>query len=548
MSFENTILSAERLLPRTKSTGGKATALSLLDATTANFALTNAIWLFEPLNHANINGTLTNHLRQSFWVALDAYPQWCGCLKSVTTVDGTVGDEAKHFPPHARRFGRAYVHYGVSEDPGVEFITAQSSATLDTLYKVSRPADEPLWDREKSPLKDFAPATAVVGSLDANEPDEHGFRKPLMAVQITELACGGVVLAAKSTHPLADISALVQFVKDWAKISRATLSGEPEPTLRPVFDPGRLDSLAAGGINADEPDKALIQQAEALPLHRYDWWAPAPNAPFTVKPPDVFQGEDLAPAGKAMPWSEWDINAPVSSYIVHLSRGQVDSIWNEATKRGSCKISRHDAVLAHLWSCIMRARNFQEDHDPVHCDLVYGLRPVFQLGERFMGSPIIMVNVEMPGAELTAVPAATNIDEAGSLQKIAQRVRETISKVGQPADLSAHLHSVAYEKSPQRIWQAFLGRRHILVTTWARAGIYDIDFGLGSSIRYADGIVPDMDGCVLIKEAPPTTKTSSAPGSPGPSSWTDNGVDITIHIGKEDMERLLKDPLLLPRA
>ncbi|KAL6862459.1 hypothetical protein ACO1O0_002692 [Amphichorda felina] len=547
MPVENTILATERLLPRTKSVGEKATALSLLDATTANFALTNAIWLFEPPNPETFNGTLTDHFRQSLRVALDAYPQWCGRLKSVTTVDGTVGDEAKHFPPHARRFGRVYVHYGISDEPGVEFITAKSSATLDTLYKVSRPADEPLWDREQSDLKEFVPSTAVVGSLDSNEPNEQGLRKPLMAVQVTELACGGVVLAAKSTHPLADISALVQFIKDWAKVSRATLSGDPEPTLRPVFDPGRLDSLAAGDINAEQPDEALIQQAEGLPLHRYDWWAPAPDAP-SVNPPNVFQGNDLAPAGKSMPWSEWDVRAPVSSYIVHLSRDQVESIWNKTTKGGSYKISRHDVVLGHIWSCIMRARNFQEDYGPVHCDLVYGLRPVFQLGEDFMGTPMIMLNVEMPGADLTVVPAAAGKDEAVSLQKIAQRVRETISKVGQPANLAAHLHSVAYEKSPQRIWQAFLGRRHILVTTWARAGIYDIDFGLGSNIRYADGIVPNMDGCVLIKEAPPTTKISSASGSTVPSSWTDNGVDITIHIGKEDMERLLKDPLLLPRV
>ena len=81
------------------------------------------------------------------------------------------------------------------------------------------------------------------------------------------------------------------------------------------------------------------------------------------------------------------------------------------------------------------------------------------------------------------------------------------------------------------------------MTTWARAGIYDVDFGLGSRIRYADGIVPNLDGCVLIKDAPPP------PGqflSGSRLSWTRSGVDISVHICTEDMERLLKDPLLLP--
>jgi hypothetical protein len=82
------------------------------------------------------------------------------------------------------------------------------------------------------------------------------------------------------------------------------------------------------------------------------------------------------------------------------------------------------------------------------------------------------------------------------------------------------------------------------VTTWARAGIYDVDFGLGSRIRYADGVVPNFDGNILIKEAPPSSGEILSGSRP---SWTDSGVDISVHICAEDMERLLKDPLLLPR-
>jgi hypothetical protein len=149
----------------------------------------------------------------------------------------------------------------------------------------------------------------------------------------------------------------------------------------------------------------------------------------------------------------------------------------------------------------------------------------------------MMLNIEI---------AASHVASGRALGQIAHRIRETVSTVNNSQRLAAHLHSVAYEKSPQRIWQAFLGQRHILVTTWARAGIYDIDFGLGSRIRYADGVVPCVDGCILIIDGPPTEP--APPSSTAARGWTDNGVDITLPLRCEDMERLLQDPLLLPQA
>jgi hypothetical protein len=45
-----------------------------------------------------------------------------------------------------------------------------------------------------------------------------------------------------------------------------------------------------------------------------------------------------------------------------------------------------------------------------------------------------------------------------------------------------------------------------------------------------------MNGNILIKEAP----------GPLGKYWTDNGVDVSIHITTEDMGRLIKDTLLFP--
>jgi hypothetical protein len=536
------VTTTERVFPQKSRQHEHVVPLSLLDATTSNFALTNAIWLFEPLDERNVANVAVN-LRQTLSIALTSYPQWAGQLKSITVVDdASVPAEVKEFPAHARRFGRVHAHFGASADVGVEFVSATSSATTDSLYQTERVKTQPLWNRKDDNLGRFVPVVDIAHALQSNEPDAAtGLRKPIMAIQCTTLSDGGFVLAAKMAHPFADITCLIRFVKDWARVSSAVIEGLTcAPVLTPVFEPARLDNLAAGDINADEPDAAIISRTERLPLHRYDWWA-APG-----KPPMSFldAAKVVSPTGKPMPWAEWDSNAPVSDYTIHLNTMQVDFLFSEATKGtdgNGPRISRHDAVLAHIWSCIVRARQLGKDDGPVHCDLVLGLRSAFDLGEDFLGSPIIMMNIELPGSE---VGCEQTSNATSAMVAITRKIRHTISTVSDPANLADHLHSVAYEKSPQRIWQAFLGRRHILVTTWARAGIYDVDFGLGSRIRYTDGIVPNLDGCVLIKEAPPPSGQFL---SGSRLSWTGSGVDISVHICTEDMERLLKDPLLLPR-
>ncbi|KAK7408675.1 hypothetical protein QQX98_009143 [Neonectria punicea] len=262
------ITTYDRLLPKAKPVSEQVTALSLLDATAANFALVNAVWLFErPDNSHGEDFNLVAHLYQSLRAALNAYPHWCGLLKSITTADGTVSDEARHLPPHAQRYGRVYVHYGTACDPGVEFIVAKSSTTLDALYPVSRTVDQPLWNRQTVPFNGFVPPTIIANALEPNEPNEAGICKPLIAIQITETACGGFILAAKMAHPLADISSLVGFVKTWAGISYSTLAEESTPALTHLFDPACLDAFAGGDINAEKPDEVLLQQVKSLPLH-----------------------------------------------------------------------------------------------------------------------------------------------------------------------------------------------------------------------------------------------------------------------------------------
>ncbi|PYI07498.1 transferase family protein [Aspergillus sclerotiicarbonarius CBS 121057] len=545
-SFQPSILTSERLFPNTETGSERIAALSLLDAITVNFLDTCAVWLFDR-PELQTQFDFVDHLRQSLRATLDAYPQWCGLVKAINTVNGPLAAGEDQLAPHARRFGRVYIHYGTRSDPGVEFIAARSTATLDELHPSSRRTSQPLWDQEKVNLSQFVPTTRLANPANVSDAN---ILPPIMAIQVTELACGGFALAVKIAHTLADASAMIYFVKNWASVNRSLLLGVATPALNPVFEPERLDNAAAGDINAALPDESILQQAETLPFHRYDWWNVPADSPRKKQIPEAFRTKELSPAGKQIPWPEWDLKAPVSHYIMHLSRNQVEAIWKQASNASSAdakdsRLSRHDAVLAHIWASINRARNMHNDPGPVHCDLTYGCRPAFQLGDAFMGSLAVMVNVEMAGADVTTT-AKSDGKETAVLPPIAQRIRQTLSRVRDPALLAAHLHSLAYETSPQRIWQGFLGTRHVMTTTWARAGLYEVDFGLGPhpTARYADGILANLDGLVLIKEAPPG-RTSDVNGD-APPTWTDHGVDVQLHLRTEDMERLLLDPLLLP--
>ncbi|RAH43760.1 transferase family protein [Aspergillus brunneoviolaceus CBS 621.78] len=538
---ETTRLTCERLYPSAKLSSERIVPLSLLDATTADYLATCAAWLFEPPARER-QSDLVDHLRQSLIIALDAYPHCCGQLKAVTTVsDCTV--------PHTQRFGRVSVQYGTSDDPGVEFVTAQSSVTLDELHPLSRTAAQPLWDCSDTHLSEFVPSTQLANPLRKSGAREDGASPPVLAIQLTQLICGGFVLAVKFAHPLADAQTLVHFVKDWASINRAILRKSPLPVLTPVFRPDQIDALAAGDINADTQDETIIRQTEDLPIHRYDWWNPEPGSIRPSDVPEAFQHDVIVPAGKCIPWSEWDHEARVSYYVLHLTQCQVDIIYEQAGGYTNGRISRHDAVLAHIWACINRARQMHDDNGPVYCDLTCGLRPVFHLSDAFLGSPILMVNVSMTGKEVTTTTTTTSGEETLSLPHITQRIRETITLVNNPASLGAYLHRLAFENSPQRIWTGFLGRRHTMVTTWARAGLYEVDFGLGygaeGKVRYAEGVLSNLDGLVLIKEAPPA-RIPEMGDPPSLTTWTAHGVDISLHLRTDDMERLLRDPLLFP--
>jgi len=274
-------------------------------------------------------------------------------------------------------------------------------------------------------------------------------------------------------------------------MSRCLLRSEHLPALTDIFDPQSLDSFAAGDIDAFSPDPSIITKARSLPQHRYDWHLQVQGQPWsTYTPADFGTSLTLSPS-TPIPWDQWDTKAAVSHRVLYLSPQEIQDIYSFATPSSvtPLKISKHDALLAHIWSRITLARQIPEN-TIVYLDMTFGLRPRVSppLPDSFLGSPITHA----------AIPYTVSSTPA-SISSLAQMIRKTLA-IFTPEAVANHLHDVAFEVAPQRLWRACLGREHVSLTTWVHAGVYEVDFG-GGGPRYVEAVMPNCDGQVRFRAA-----------------------------------------------
>ncbi|KAJ7461983.1 transferase family-domain-containing protein [Mycena latifolia] len=506
-------ISSSRVFPDEPSAPGTA-PLSILDASVGNFGATAAAWVFDV---ASEGAALTPaNLKQSLIKTLNAYPQWAGQLQ-YTKYDPAAG--------HTSRSRRLEVAYGAATDPGVEFVVASSSAAVAALFPSLEERTSGIGSFDVSSLGalDLLPKSPALASHTSA--DFTGL--PCLIVQVTSFQCGGAVIALKSSHPLADAQTLMTFVNDWAAVNRALLQNLPPPILAPIFSPSALDGAAAGDIDAASPDPELIKLAHELPIYRYDWWASADGCPAgtldsTAIPTHLTAVSDIE-LGPPIPWHEWDLQAPVSNFLLHFSADELARIWAAAASESPGEpISRFDALQAHLWAVLIRVRVPETDEEEFYMNLSLGMRERVAppLGARALGSPIVLARA--------AGTAAT------TLAQLARAIRGAVVQFTPPR-VAALLHEMAFDVDARRMWGGFIGRRNIIVTAWVRLGVYEVDFGAGRP-RFVHAVMPAMDGVVQVMEARP----QSSAGGP----WYRDGASVAVMLPTEVIQRMLKDPLL----
>lgn len=524
------VISRQRVFPTAFQPAEQATVtkLSIVDASVARFSTCAAVWLYDSTGTSQDTTLHHERLRQSLRETLDDYRHFAGQLRWATPGDIPPGD------PNPRHVGRPLVSYGGPADPGVEFVSAEYDRRLGEVVPSAedRRTTGKTWVATDFPQDELLPRCKLAFTSSLTEFDG----LPGVAVQLTRFSCGGWAVGVMMSHCLADAVCLLRFVHAWAERSRALVAGgEPASFPKPIFEPNLLDRHA-GLVGSPKPDAEKIALARSLPMHRYDWWATeAPGYPsWATASSDATKSEDkgemrnLSPS-KFPPWPTWDLSAPVEHVQIRFGADEIARIKQAAQatlpdqQQHHPPISRLDALLAHMWILINRARGHHDTQEQVYLDITLGLRGRVRppLPDSFVGSPILLGHVSRGGAEVCS--AAT-----GGLGAVALGIRRMMA-LFTPRAVAAYLHDAAHEVSPQRLWQAFLGERHTLVTSWVRAGAYEVDFcGGGTRPVYVQGKMPRMDGILQVMDVGEET----------------GDFDVSLCLESQAMGRLLGDGLL----
>jgi hypothetical protein len=401
----------------------------------------------------------------------------------------------------------------------VELVIAHCPRSMPSLIPSFTERESGLgwWDAGEVSLEELLPEHPELALSDNNKSEFDGL--PGVVIQLTTFDCGGVAIAVKIAHALADAQSMVQFVKDWARVNRSVLARAPIPLLSPVFAPSLLDRAAAGDINAENPDTEFIEAARALPIRHFD-------------PPPSADGHPPSTPSTRIQLGLKDLGAPVGYYQVYFSPGEVQRIWEEASSPGT-RVTRFEALVAFVWSLMMRNRAVEHDGQTVDMSVTFDVRPRLSpaLPESFLGSPMLLARVT--GTKST------------SLQTLATSIRSSLAQFTS-STLSALLHAKAYEDSPQRIWAWFLQKRQTTltygVTSLLGLRMNKVHFGGGILPRHVEVFTPNnVDGSVHIMGVGEGRKQMMAAEG---ERWYDECVSVSLHIKAEVMQSILQDPLL----
>ncbi|KAK8086200.1 transferase family protein [Apiospora phragmitis] len=405
------------------------------------------------------------------------------------------------------------------DDPGVEWSVVWRDYTLDSI--VPSAGGGVWWDIDAFSQRDLvSPAKLALANLK----DWQGL--PCMIVQITLFACGGYGVGVRLAHPVADAQSMMVFMHKWAANCRSSSASDATSSLfgEPVFDPPRLNTRAAGDIDSPNgPDPELCARARALPMHRFSWWdTDAPGySPYLVgttrnnmPPPEVMaEGTTLSPSTTApcIRGTSTGLRRRLCcTSRVTSSRGcgeralveaaQEEAMTTNGDDKNNSEISRSDALLAHLFRLVTQARcSVKSSSYALAADNEVFLNFTLEarrrveppLPETFLGSPLFMTHIKAPASSVcVSQPSQTQsqtVSSKGSTNgtttktttttgALARQLRKTLRQFT-PEAVAALLHDAAFEVAPQRLWRGFLGPRHVIVTSWLRTRLYDVDFG-----------------------------------------------------------------------
>jgi shikimate O-hydroxycinnamoyltransferase len=288
---------------------------------------------------------------------------------------------------------------------------------------------------------------------------------PLLLVQLTIFQCGGISLGLRISHAVVDGKSALQFMSEWARISR----GEPLGTL-PFLDRKVL--------RAGDPPVARPQ---------FD------HAEFGLPP--LLLGE-LSNAEER--------KKKTTIAMLRLTKIQVEKLKNMANEGRSIDsgrgYTRYETLTGHVWRSACKARRHKPEQ-PIALGVCVDSRGRMQppLPDGYFGNASLDVIAVSQAGELLSKPlgyAASKIREA--IETVTNEyVISAIDFLKNQPDLTRFqdIHALGGAEGP------FYGNPNIAVVSWLTLPIYGLDFGWGKEIYMGPG-THDFDGDSLLLPSP----------------------------------------------
>lgn len=236
---------------------------------------------------------------------------------------------------------------------GAQLVSAQCDAPLDAFRAAAPAADDDDGVAPRLLLLNL-PGSGGNALLAPFDPSMEGVcRDPILTVQHTRFACGGVALGVRLLHMVCDADGYFQFVRDLAQLYRALgaagATGAPVQLRRAPHIESYLTGLSER-MRLEEREAALAFKPSVYQLDEAAPPAPAASEASSAEPA-------AAPAPAPVP------GPPITGRVLRFAARELEAIKAEANASASGggqqqqqQLSTFDALSAHLWQCIFRAR------------------------------------------------------------------------------------------------------------------------------------------------------------------------------------------------
>ncbi|KAL3690309.1 hypothetical protein R1sor_016618 [Riccia sorocarpa] len=363
----------------------------------------------------------------------------------------------------------------VCDDRGVPFLEAYKAEPMDEIVKNHEPA---------IPLSGID-AVGLCSNRKIQEITESGI--PCVVVQITRFKCGGVCISVSWNHTLADMAGVMLLIKAWADIA-----GKGETTIVPQIDRTVLNRFCD-----DETERSVSLSSPEE----------------TERAVSQSSSEDNVPKVEIVPSS-----GIVRLKVLHINKDKIGLVKQAALEDGYV-VSTLDCLSAHLWGCVTKHKAASTGTD------VTSFSTVVQGRERMSGTLTsnYFGNVIVP-ALLWNIPTTEIVSRP--LGYAASLIRKAIGGITQ----DTYWGMINRLEEIKKSGLSLIPNDQFIVTSWARFGMYDVDFGCGTPHRFQINVLPecaDHGVCIIL------------PGNPSAG-----GFDVLMYLHSDSglLERLWADP------